>query len=1290
MNSIRTYIAGLLLVSVCILFAQSAEAIVGIDRDFPLGIGQGVPNPSHIYKIDKQSDGKILMGGFFLGYDGIALNGIARLTDAGTLDTSYVAAMSKAVYDMVVLPDDSTVMVGEFCCAGTTNDTALPVRPNIVKFNADGTVDTSFVGQIGFTTPERAQHLNAIVRRPNGKMVIGGELYQYNGVPSWRIVQINPDGSRDPSFPVDFDGANGYVFDIALEADGSIIVVGDLYGAYDSEALHGIVRIGDKGDLDTGFLANISSGFDTAPLAVAIQSDGKMIVAGGFNTFKGQPAGKIVRLKPDGTRDSTFTASCQTGDTTSTKYIKALDIDVSGNILVGGIFTSCNGVPVSNFARLTSTGALDTTFPVTPPNFNKAVWDLFAESTQSVLGVGSFDYYGPFLVNRVARFVVDTTAPTITFTTPATYTTNAIPVTITITDDDQGSGITSLAGISVTSSLDGAITPLCTGVPSISSFPVVCTLTLVSPGIHALTVVATDASTNTATKISPSYGIDTTLPAITITAPTKESGAPIADTEILVMDTGGVGAITVTGGVFTCNFPLPTTETEVLCTGAIDTSGDIVVTATDQSGNIIVASELAYIIDTEPPVITFVSPVEGVYGEGQIMTFTVSDNRPFDAVNISVTGPEAYSVDCAPQTPVGSETIFECTFIANQADANISIDAFDAVGNPAVAIPLGHIIDTRPPALVSIVTTNPDGAYIAGTVIEIYALYDALLAPSSTLTLNLNNGKQVTLATVFENTISGVYTVESGDDVLVLDSESIDSQLIQNSAGAIATDTSIPDGAELRALHSLSIDTVAPSVVTQQVALGNWRLVFSEALASGTDAVAGSFSLVGGGLAITDIALDFAGDTLTLLSDSIIDELSLTLDYTASAEFLRDEAGNIAELFNFARPYTAPTPVDIVTSGGDVSTASKIKGCMDPLATNYNPRALLPLANACTYAVVGCMSPLALNFDPDATQNDASCVFNELPLPEITLVAGEQTTVPLVTSVAVDTSLEEVEGTSTVTETIKNTFDAFIDLITTIDNPLLPKILIPLFPIVDFAWKKGITLSDITALATLFSTLFLAMRYMTLPASQIVAAFWGPIKMLIPDSRRPWGRVFGTENGKPIKDARVSIYNQAKVLIASSRTNADGEYFFDVPPGMYTVDVVYPMYTFPADTHLAVLPEDMQESRELYYGKVVSVVRDRHPLFNIPITPTGQKGDGVLHIPPHIQQAMETQALFNKLVHILYWGGFSFALFSFVLFPSTYNTIILALYMMTLYIEIMGKRIQQKYLARKQEHTFKL
>lgn len=121
----------------------------------------------------------------------------------------------------------------------------------------------------------------------------------------------------------------------------------------------GIVRLNTNGTYDTSFVTG--TGFNGAVNAVAIQSDGKILVGGAFTTYRGATANRIIRLNSDGSRDAAFTTA---GGAGANNIVRHVSIDPDGKIIIGGAFTTYQGATVNKVARILTTGARDTTFAV--------------------------------------------------------------------------------------------------------------------------------------------------------------------------------------------------------------------------------------------------------------------------------------------------------------------------------------------------------------------------------------------------------------------------------------------------------------------------------------------------------------------------------------------------------------------------------------------------------------------------------------------------------------------------------------------------------------------------------------------------------------------------------------------------------------------------------------------------------------------------------------------------------------------------------------------------------------
>ena len=77
-----------------------------------------------------------------------------------------------------------------------------------------------------------------------------------------------------------------------------------------------LVRLNNDGTEDTSFYTNLGTGFNQVANSIyriSIQSDGKILVGGEFTTLNGITRNRLVRLNNDGTVDTSFYTNLGTG-----------------------------------------------------------------------------------------------------------------------------------------------------------------------------------------------------------------------------------------------------------------------------------------------------------------------------------------------------------------------------------------------------------------------------------------------------------------------------------------------------------------------------------------------------------------------------------------------------------------------------------------------------------------------------------------------------------------------------------------------------------------------------------------------------------------------------------------------------------------------------------------------------------------------------------------------------------------------------------------------------------------
>ena len=357
-----------------------------VDTSFNTGTGINTESYYTIDVLTIQDDGKILIGGNFTTYNGASSNKIARLNSDGSLDTTFnVGTGADATIETLSVQDDGKILIG-----GQFTSYNGSASNNIARLNSDGSIDASF--NVGTGASSWVKTLSIL---EDGKILIGGIFSSYNGISSKKIARLNSDGSLDTSFNVGY-GANSIIETLSVQDDGKILI-GGWFTSYNGTASNRIARLNSDGSLDTSF--NVGTGVDNDIETLAIQSDGKILIGGLFSSYNGTASNRLARLNSDGSLDTSFDVGTGPNYGYSINTLLILD---DGNILIGGSFTSYNGLVSNHLAYLNSDGSLDTSFNKSTGVFG-IIETLSIQSDEKILIGGSFTGYNGTVVNRIAR-----------------------------------------------------------------------------------------------------------------------------------------------------------------------------------------------------------------------------------------------------------------------------------------------------------------------------------------------------------------------------------------------------------------------------------------------------------------------------------------------------------------------------------------------------------------------------------------------------------------------------------------------------------------------------------------------------------------------------------------------------------------------------------------------------------------------------------------------------------------------------------------------------------------------
>ncbi len=364
---------GLFLVLPALTFAAPGD----LDPTFGIGgkvITGGGLNVAQAMAI--QSDGKIVAAGS--SYNGTRNDfAVVRYNTDGSLDTSFggtgiviTPVGNSSGASSVAIQSDGKIVAAGGSYNGTRNDFA------IVRYNTDGSLDTSFNGTGKVITPVIAPvgnsggSVKALAIQADGKIVVVGSAgYDFSLNFAFAVVRYNSNGSLDTSF----NGtgkvtAVGEASSVVIQMDGKIVVAVNNHNG--SSRDFAIFRYNTDGSPDISFNGTgkivTQIGSASGARSVAIQSDGKIVAAGGsYNGTRNDFA--IVRYNTDGSLDTSFNG---TGKVTTPVGINhsgasSVAIQPDGKIVAAG--SSDNGrfnFNGSDFAvvRLNPNGSLDTTF----------------------------------------------------------------------------------------------------------------------------------------------------------------------------------------------------------------------------------------------------------------------------------------------------------------------------------------------------------------------------------------------------------------------------------------------------------------------------------------------------------------------------------------------------------------------------------------------------------------------------------------------------------------------------------------------------------------------------------------------------------------------------------------------------------------------------------------------------------------------------------------------------------------------------------------------------------------
>jgi len=319
-----------------------------------------------------QSDGKIVAVGFST-ITGSYIISVVRYKPRGGLDKTFsgdgkvftkLGDVFSQAYSVAIQPNGKIVVAGQRCNSSFMCDAA------VVRYNANGSLNKTFSGDgkafIDFGGDDNGS-VGGLAIQPDGKIVVAG--YMWNGSNyDIAVYRLNPNGSLDTTFSGDGKARVGFgsgrwdtARAVVLHPDGKISVAGYTCDASWGNCNFAVARFKINGALDTTFSGNgkLTTNFGASDLGhgVALQADGKLVVAGERYIEGISDKIALARYNTNGSLDTTFSGNGKR--VTSFGWSGANDVlvDPNGKIVIAGWANGDFGV-----VRYKTNGSLDSTF----------------------------------------------------------------------------------------------------------------------------------------------------------------------------------------------------------------------------------------------------------------------------------------------------------------------------------------------------------------------------------------------------------------------------------------------------------------------------------------------------------------------------------------------------------------------------------------------------------------------------------------------------------------------------------------------------------------------------------------------------------------------------------------------------------------------------------------------------------------------------------------------------------------------------------------------------------------
>jgi uncharacterized delta-60 repeat protein len=317
---------------------------------------------------------------------------------AGSLDLSFgtngkastaLSSSGHSYSTATAIQSDGKIIAAGYTYVGNNIDFA------IARYHTNGSLDNSFDSDGKVTTDlgDTVDFCYGVAIQSDGKIVVTGGTANFAKV---ALVRYNTNGSLDSTFDNDgisiisFAGLSMQGYAVTIQNDNKILIAAQTFNSVNYD--FSVIRLNTNGSLDATFdndgivYTNIVG--DDLVYAIALQTDGKIVVAGSSNSDY-----SAVRYNTDGSLDITFDGDgkVRTTVTNADDMATCLTIQSDGRIVLGGNTTAAGNIHA--LVRYNTNGSVDSTFDADGIVLTSNIASIFGLKTQSdgkLIAAGSF------------------------------------------------------------------------------------------------------------------------------------------------------------------------------------------------------------------------------------------------------------------------------------------------------------------------------------------------------------------------------------------------------------------------------------------------------------------------------------------------------------------------------------------------------------------------------------------------------------------------------------------------------------------------------------------------------------------------------------------------------------------------------------------------------------------------------------------------------------------------------------------------------------------------------------